>query len=105
MERLKFFGEIVGALLIDTAFLSTWALIDYASEFLITTLTSGHPPLYILMPKYALEYSPPVVIAFFVLVDVVRALRKLFDLLIRALRGDKDQGRGKNKDEETEKKK
>jgi hypothetical protein len=40
-----------------------------------------------------------------VLVDVVRALRKLFDLLIRALRGDKDQGRGKNKDEETEKKK
>jgi hypothetical protein len=104
-ERLKFFGEIVGALLIDAAFLSAWALIDYGAEFLITTLTSGHPPLYILMPKYALDYSPPVVIAFFVFVDVVRALKKLLDLLLGALRGDKDKEPGKDEAGEAEKKK
>lgn len=105
-ERLKFFGEIVGALLIDAGFLSAWALIDYAAEFLITTLTSGHPPLYILMPKYALEYSPPVVIGFYVLVDVVRALRKLFDLLLKALRGEKnDKEPGGNQGEDTKQKK
>jgi hypothetical protein len=103
-ERLKFFGEIVGALLIDAAFLSVWALIAYAAEFLIATLTSDHPPLYILIPKYALDYSPPVVIAFFVFVDVVRALRKLFDLLLKALKGEKDKRPGKNDSDPTEKK-
>lgn len=104
-ERLKFFGEIVGALLIDAAFLSAWALIAYAAEFLIATFTSDHPPLYILIPKYALDYSPPVVIAFFVFVDVVRALRKLFDLLLKALRGENHKRPGKNDSEQTEKKK
>jgi hypothetical protein len=100
-ERLKFFSEIVGALLIDAAFLSTWALIDYVAAFLINTFTSGRPPLYILWPKYALEYSPPLVIAVFVFVDVIRALRKLFDLLLSALRGEKDEGLGKNDGKKT----
>jgi hypothetical protein len=97
-ERLKFFGEIVGALLIDAAFLSAWALIDHGAGLLINYLTSGQTPIYILLPKYVLDYSPPLVIAFFVLVDVVRALKKLFDLLLKALRGERDKGHGKDKE-------
>lgn len=40
-------------------------------------------------------------IAVFVFVDVIRALRKLFDLLLSALRGEKDEGLGKNDGKKT----
>ena len=84
-ERLKFFGEIVGALVIDSGFLLAWALIHYAIEYLVAWLWAPHPPYIILIPKYVLEYPPLVVISFFVLVDVTRSLRKSFDLLVEAL--------------------
>jgi hypothetical protein len=84
-ERLKFFGEIVGALIIDSGFLLAWALIHYTIEYSVAWLWLGHPPYIILIPKYVLEYPPLAVISFFVLVDVVRSLRKLFDLLVEAV--------------------
>ena len=89
-ERAEFFGEIVGNLIIDALFLSVWVVISYIFEYIIAYIyTAGDLPLYIKFPKYALEYSPPVVIIYFVIGDVLRSLKKLNDFLIDSLKGKK----------------
>jgi hypothetical protein len=80
-ERLGFFGEIVGALMIDAGFLSTWAVIHYISDYLVAKFTAGDPSLPIQILKYTFDYSTLVVISFFVLGDIIRAARKLIDSL------------------------
>ncbi len=95
-ERLKFFGEIIGNLIIDALFLSAWVVIDYMVGYIIAKFyTVEEVPPYIKFPKYVLDYAPPPVILCFVLADVLRSLRKLYDLVIGSLRGrkqDSDNG-------------
>lgn len=95
-ERLKFFGEIVGNLIIDSLFLSGWLVIDYVVGYILSQFyPGGDLPQYIKFPKVALDYSPPLVILAFVIADALRTLKKLYDLIRDSLRGKKrDSGSG-----------
>ncbi len=78
-DRLKFFGEIVGNLIIDSLFITAWILIHHAIDYILAEYLKGDVALYIKYPKYALDYAPPIVIICFVIVDVLRSIKKLYD--------------------------
>jgi len=83
IERLKFFGEIVGNLIIDALLLSAWVIVDYLVEYILihAIYTVGDLPLYIKYPKYTLDIAPPLVILPFVFADVIRSIKKLWNSL------------------------
>jgi hypothetical protein len=79
-DRLKFFGEIVGNLIIDSLFITVWILIHHAIEhYILAEFLKGDVPRYIKYPKYALDYAPPIVIIYFVIMDVLRSIKKLYN--------------------------
>ena len=96
-ERLKFFGEIVGDLIIDALFFSVWALISSGLKYAIAVIyVAGDVPTYIKYPMYTFEYTTAILIMCFVILDIIRSLKKLKDLLMNSLKSKKRNG-GKGK--------
>jgi hypothetical protein len=103
-ERSKFFGEIVGNLIIDALFFSVWALINIGLQYTMAALyKTGEMPQYIKYPLYAFEYTTPVLITFFVIGDVICSLKILKDSLMDKLKGKKrNRGKGKKRNDDSE---
>ena len=75
--RLSFFGEVVGALMIDAVFLGVWAVIHYLIEVGATRFSTQATALSFKILKYTFDFSTLTVIAMWVIGDVIRTLRKI----------------------------
>lgn len=88
-ERLKFFRVIVGALMADAVLVCAWAGIHYLVEYVLAIL-EVKDSLIINILKYTFEGTTLAVIAFYALGDVIRALKKLIDLIVESFKKKPD---------------
>lgn len=88
-ERLKFFRVIVGALMADAVLVCAWAGIYYLVEYVLTIL-EVKDSLIINILKYTFDFATLAVIAFYAVGDVIRALKKLIDLIVESFKKKPD---------------